>query len=82
MGQPHQERKWSVRCDRKVTVDHKDFDLSYWDGVPEKDLGKARNQKKPFMKKPRALGHISFEVPVSQPSEMLGWQSGIINNTW
>lgn len=57
---------------RKVTRDHKDFDLSYWEGVPEKDLGKVRNPEENLYKVGgQALGHISFEVPVSQPSEML-----------
>lgn len=57
---------------RKVTKDHKDFDLSYWEGVPER-LGEV---KEPRIKITLyevgglALGHVTFEVPVSQPSEV------------
>lgn len=72
---------------RKVTKDHNDFDLSYWGGVPEKDLGKVRNLEKTknetlYEVGGLALGHVSFEEPMSQPRELLGWQSGVINNTW
>lgn len=31
---------------RKVIKDYNDFDLSYWEGVFEKDLGKVRNLEK------------------------------------
>lgn len=50
---------------RKVTNDHKDFDLGrcVWERLGEGEVGG------------QVLGHISFEVPANQPSEMLSRQS-------